>query len=67
MANTADLNRQRLEQIVGSLQSIRYGHVQITVHDGKIVQVDTTERKRFDLKNDADKTHTSSKSGKNAG
>ena len=65
MANTADLNRQRLEQIVGSLQSLRYGNVQITVHDGKIVQVDTTERKRFDLKNDADNVQVQSKSGKN--
>jgi hypothetical protein len=28
--------------------SLRFGVVQITVHDGRVVQVETTERVRFD-------------------
>ena len=28
--------------------SLRFGVVQITVHDGRVVQVETTERLRFD-------------------
>ena len=28
--------------------SLRYGVVQVTVHDGKLVQIERTERTRFD-------------------
>lgn len=38
-----------LKQIADSLEGLQYGHVQITVHDGKIVQIDRLERKRFEL------------------
>ncbi|MDB5085455.1 MAG: hypothetical protein JWN30_2341 [Bacilli bacterium] len=36
------------DQILSSLDGLEYGVVQIIVHDGKIVQIERTERKRFD-------------------
>ena len=33
--------------IAEALQSLRFGTIQITVHDGKMLQVDVTERHRF--------------------
>jgi hypothetical protein len=37
-----------LERIRESLAGIRYGSVQIVIHDGKVVQIERTEKKRFD-------------------
>lgn len=36
------------ERILSSVKGLEYGNVQIIVHDGKIVQIERTERKRFD-------------------
>jgi hypothetical protein len=33
--------------IVEALSKLRFGAVNLTVHEGKLVQVDVTERKRF--------------------
>ncbi|MDF2718414.1 MAG: hypothetical protein K0R28_5339 [Paenibacillus sp.] len=33
---------------MSSVKGLEYGNVQIIVHDGKIVQIERTERKRFD-------------------
>ncbi|MFD0868998.1 Uncharacterized small protein (DUF2292) [Chlamydia abortus] len=35
-------------RIIASVSGLEYGCVQIIVHDGKIVQIERTERKRFD-------------------
>mgnify|MGYP001176970858 CR=1 FL=1 len=35
------------DRIAKSLQGIEYGQVQITFHDGEIVQIDRTVRSRF--------------------
>jgi hypothetical protein len=35
-----------LEEIVQALRAIRYGSVTVTVHDGRIVEVQKTERIR---------------------
>jgi hypothetical protein len=37
-----------LERIAGSLNGLEYGTVQIVVHDGAIMQIDRTERRRFE-------------------
>ena len=37
-----------LLQILKALRSIRYGYVQIIVQDSKVVQIDKTEKIRFD-------------------
>jgi len=36
-----------LEVIATRVESLRFGSVQITVHDGKVVQIDHTERLRI--------------------
>jgi hypothetical protein len=36
-----------LEAVARSLQDLRFGVIQLTVHDGRVVQLDVTERQRF--------------------
>ncbi|QDK34407.1 MULTISPECIES: YezD family protein [Sphingomonadaceae] len=36
-----------LQVVAEALDRMRYGVIQMTVHDGKLVQLDITERKRF--------------------
>lgn len=38
-------------QILKAVRSIRYGCVQIIVQDSKVVQIDKTEKIRFEKKN----------------
>lgn len=33
--------------VFDALAKLRFGAIQLTVHEGKLVQVDVTERKRF--------------------
>ena len=33
--------------LLDALAKLRFGAIQLTVHEGKLVQVDVTERKRF--------------------
>lgn len=35
------------QTLTKAVSELRYGVVQITVHDGKVVQLDVTERHRF--------------------
>ena len=45
-ANLADLP-EHLRVVAEALEHLRYGVIQLTVHDGKLMQVDVTERRRF--------------------
>lgn len=36
-----------LQVVAEALERLRYGAIQLTVHDGKVMQVDVTERRRF--------------------
>ena len=36
-----------LETVADAIGRLRYGQVQLTIHDGKVVQLDVTERQRF--------------------
>lgn len=36
-----------LDAVVEALGRMRFGVIQLTVHDGRLVQIDVTERKRF--------------------
>jgi len=40
--------REIISEIVSALNSIRYGSVEITVHNSKVVQIEKKERVRFD-------------------
>ncbi|UJF31502.1 YezD family protein [Paenibacillus hexagrammi] len=48
MAKPLELDELWLDRIKQSLNGLEYGSVQIVVHDGKIAQIDKTERKRFE-------------------
>ena len=36
-----------LDAVAEALSRLRYGAIQLTVHDGRLVQLDVTERRRF--------------------
>ena len=38
-----------LKSVQGQVEGLRFGVIQITVHDSKVVQIERTERVRFDL------------------
>lgn len=38
---------EHLQVVAEALDRLRYGVIQLTVHDGKLMQVDVTERRRF--------------------
>jgi len=48
LASLRESERKVLLDILKALRSIRYGHVQITVHDCVVVQIDKTEKIRFE-------------------
>ncbi|MBD0383119.1 YezD family protein [Paenibacillus sedimenti] len=48
MAKPLELDELWIDRIKQMLNGLEYGSVQIVVHDGKIAQIDKTERKRFD-------------------
>ncbi|MFC4779045.1 YezD family protein [Paenibacillus sp. GCM10023252] len=48
MARTFEVTEPWLKRIVDQVHGLSYGVVQITVHDGQIVQIDRTERSRYD-------------------
>ena len=38
---------EHLRHVAEALERLQYGVIQLTVHDGKLMQVDVTERRRF--------------------
>ena len=36
-----------LEQVAQAIARLRYGAIGLTVHDGRVVQLEVTERQRF--------------------
>jgi hypothetical protein len=36
-----------IQSVLEALSQLKFGAIQLTVHEGKLVQVDVTERKRF--------------------
>ena len=44
------LTTEIADQIALVLQGIRFGSVEIVVHDGKVVQIERREKLRFDAK-----------------
>ena len=43
------IEESKVEHIISSLKNLQYGSIVITVHDGEITQIDTTEKKRFPI------------------
>lgn len=48
MSTPVQLDDVWKERIWNSVSGLEYGSVHIIVHDGKIVQIERTERKRFE-------------------
>ncbi|UUZ78981.1 YezD family protein [Paenibacillus sp. P26] len=48
MAKPLDVDELWIKRIVQSVNGLEYGTVQIVVHDGRIVQIERTERRRFE-------------------
>ena len=40
--------RTALEEVLRALRRVRHGYVQVIVQDGRVIQIDTTEKKRLD-------------------
>jgi len=38
---------EHLQIVAEALERLKYGVIQLTVHNGKLMQVDVTERRRF--------------------
>ncbi len=38
---------ESIQSVLDALSQLKFGAIQLTVHEGKLVQVDVTERKRF--------------------
>ncbi len=42
-----DVDKRIADEIMKAVREIRYGSVQITIHDSKVVQIDKTEKVRW--------------------
>ncbi len=42
-----DQTSRAIQTVLDALQTLRFGSIQLTIHDGRLVQVDVTERSRF--------------------
>jgi hypothetical protein len=38
---------QSISEVIGALAKLRYGSITVTVHDGRVVQIDVTEKRRL--------------------
>lgn len=59
MARSVEWSEEWLTRIKEAVEGLRYGTVQIVVHDGKIVQIDRTERYRYESSSGAGKAGSS--------
>lgn len=42
------VNDALIKEIIEALNSLKYGHIQIIVHNSRIIQIEKTEKTRFD-------------------
>ena len=47
ISKTTKVDDALLKSIVESIKSIQYGTITITVHDGKVTQLETSRKQRF--------------------
>lgn len=45
--DAARLLEESIISVREALSGLRYGNVSLTVHEGRVVQIDVTEKKRF--------------------
>ena len=44
---TSDTENPWIDVVVSKVQALRFGSVQITVHDGRVTQIESLEKTRF--------------------
>lgn len=44
---TARQLEESLANVRDALSSLKYGNISLTIHDGRVVQIDVTEKKRL--------------------
>lgn len=42
-----DVTPRAVQTVLDALEKLRFGAIQLTVHEGRLVQVDVTERHRY--------------------
>ena len=47
ISKITQIDEKVLEGVVESIKSIQYGTVTITVHEGKVTQIETSRKQRF--------------------
>ena len=47
VATEVELNRQQIETINNLLSGLKFGNIELIVQDGKIIQIDKTEKHRL--------------------
>lgn len=47
VADPAKYRAEALGMVTEALARLRYGTIQLTVHDGKVLQIDVTEKRRL--------------------
>ncbi|SFF83753.1 hypothetical protein SAMN05518801_102102 [Novosphingobium sp. CF614] len=45
--DAAKIIEESIASVREALSSLRYGNISLTVHEGRVVQIDVTEKKRF--------------------
>lgn len=48
MLHNAQLSPELLRQIADTIAGVRFGHVQITIHDARVVQIEKAEKIRVE-------------------
>lgn len=55
MANLPEPSDSWLSKVQEAVQGLKYGTVQIVVHDGRVVQIERTERFRYEQTSGGDR------------
>lgn len=47
-APVSDAERAVLQEVLQAMRRVRFGSIEVIVQDGRVVQIDTTEKRRLD-------------------
>lgn len=54
MLSKTQIDNEVIEKIISDLESLKFGTIQITVHDSQITQIEKIEKHRFQLQKNQD-------------
>ncbi len=43
----ADIDERKIKDIISKLERLEFGSLVVTVHNGEVTQIDTTEKQRY--------------------